>query len=64
MVVYRAGSGRGAPVRRYTIAGVGKITPEKARARAKTILGQVAHGHDPAGEKIAERGTPTIAELS
>jgi hypothetical protein len=35
VVVYRAGAGRGAPVRRYTIAAVGKITPERARARAK-----------------------------
>ena len=64
IVVYRAGSGRGAPVRRYTIAGVGKIAPESARTRAKAILGQVAHGHDPAGEKKNERGTPTIAELA
>jgi integrase len=64
VVVYRAGSGRGAPVRRYTIAGVGKITPESARNRAKAILGRVAHGHDPAGERASERGTPTIAELA
>src|SRR5437016_11276519 len=39
VVVYRAGSGRGAPVRRYTIANVGKATPEAARGRAKAILG-------------------------
>jgi integrase len=64
IVVYRAGSGRGAPVRRYTIAGVGKITPETARRRAQTILGSVAHGRDPAGEKANERGTPTVAELA
>lgn len=64
MVVYRAGAGRGAPVRRYTIAAVGKITPERARARAKVILGAVAHGHDPANQKTAERGTPTVAELA
>jgi integrase len=64
VVVYRAGAGRGAPVRRYTIAGVGKITPERARARAKVILGAVAHGHDPAHQKAAERGTPTVAELA
>ena len=51
VVVYRAGSGRGAPVRRYTIARRRKITPEAARGRAKAILGAVAHGHDPAGEK-------------
>jgi len=64
MVVYRAGAGRGAPVRRYTIAAVGKIAPEQARARAKVVLGSVAHGHDPAGQKTTERGVPTIAELA
>jgi len=64
VVVYRAGSGRGAPVRRYTIAAVGKITLERARTRAKVILGAVALGHDPANEKTAERGTPTVAELA
>jgi integrase len=64
VVVYRAGAGRGAPVRRYTIAAVGKITPERARARAKIILGAVAHGHDPASQKTAERGTPSVAELA
>jgi len=64
VVVYRAGAGRGAPVRRYTIAAVGKIAPERARARAKIILGAVAHGHDPASQKTTERGTPTVAELA
>jgi integrase len=64
VVVYRAGAGRGAPVRRYTIAAIGKITPERARARAKVILGAVAHGHDPANRKTAERGTPTVAQLA
>ena len=64
VVVYRAGAGRGAPVRRYTIATVGKITPERARTRAKVILGAVAHGHDPANQKTTERGTPTVAELA
>ena len=64
VVVYRAGSGRGAPYRRYTIGTIGKITPEKARLRAKGILGAVAHGKDPAGEKTSERGAPTVAELA
>jgi hypothetical protein len=64
VVVYRAGAGRGAPVRRYTIAAVGKITPERARTRAKIILGAVAHGHDPASQKTDERSMPTIAELA
>ena len=64
VVVYRAGSGRGAPVRRYTIATVGKITPERARTHAKAILGSVAHGNDPAGQKTSERGVPTVSELA
>src|SRR5499433_1647562 len=64
VVVYRAGAGRGAPVRRFTIANVGKTTPEAARRRAKSILGAVAHGQDPAGEKATERGTLTISELA
>jgi integrase len=64
VVVYRAGSGRAAPVRRFTIGAVGKITPEKARKRAQSILGDVAHGRDPAGEKANERGAPTVAELT
>jgi len=64
VVVYRAGSGRGAPVRRFTIASVGKIAPENARRRAQVILGAVAHGRDPASDKATERGTPTVAELA
>lgn len=64
VVVYRAGAGRGAPVRRYTIGAVGKIAPEQAKARAKAILGSVAHGHDPASQKTVERGAPTVSELA
>jgi hypothetical protein len=64
VVVYRAGAGRGAPVRRYTIAAVGKIAPERARTRAKIILGSVAHGLDPADQKATERRMPIVAELA
>jgi len=64
VVVYRAGSGRGAPVRRFTIASVGKAAPEAARRRAKIILGAVAHGQDPAGDKATERGTLTVATVA
>jgi integrase len=64
VVVYRAGSGRGAPVRRFTIANVGKATPDAARRRAQAILGSVAHGQDPAGEKTTERVTLTVAGLA
>jgi hypothetical protein len=64
IVVYRAGAGRGAPVRRFTIATVGKLAPESARTRARAILGSVAHGLDPANQKTAEREAPTVAELA
>jgi len=64
VVIYRAGTGRGAPIRRYTIGAVSKIAPGQARERAKAILGSVAHGHDPADEKAVERDTPTVSELA
>ena len=64
VVVYRAGAGRGAPVRRFTIGSVGQLAPEAARKRAKTILGAVAHGKDPAAEKTGERTAATVSELA
>jgi integrase len=64
VVLYRAGTGRGAPQRRFTIGAVGKITPDKARERAKGVLGAVANGKDPAGEKTDERETPIVAALA
>jgi integrase len=64
IAVYRAGSGRGAPFRRLTIACVGRTTPDEARQRAKIILGAVAHGDDPAGDKVSDRAVLTISELA
>jgi integrase len=64
IVVYRAGSGRGAPVRRFTIATVGRATPDAARRRAQSLLSAVVNGRDPAGERKSERGTPTVVELA
>lgn len=55
IIVYRAGTGRTAPVRRLTLAAVGKIAPEAARTQAKILLGAVANGADPAAEKRANR---------
>jgi Arm domain-containing DNA-binding protein len=55
VIVYRAGTGRTAPVRRLTLAAVGKIAPEAARTQAKILLGTVANGADPAAEKRAKR---------
>lgn len=64
VVVYRAGSGRSAPFRRFTIGAVGKLAPEAARARAKQILGKVANGGDPTTEKAHEREALTVGELA
>lgn len=55
LIVYRAGTGRTAPFRRYTIGAVGKIAPDAARAQAKALLGSIANGADPASEKRAKR---------
>lgn len=60
---YRAGFGRNAPVRRVTIAKVGKVTPEQARDAAKDILASVVKGKDPARERAGERAAPTFSEL-
>src|SRR5262249_44287384 len=64
VVVYRAGAGRGAPARRFTLASVGKIAPEAARKQAKAILGAVAHGSDPSSDKASERGALSVNELA
>ena len=64
VVVYRAGTGRGTPARRFLLATVGKIAPEAARRQAKAILGAVAHGKDPAADKATERGAVTVGELA
>jgi integrase len=38
-------------------------TPDMAREEAKRLLGEVASGGDPSGEKIAKRKALTVAEL-
>lgn len=58
IVRYRVGTGRSAPVRRVTLAPVGKITPDEAREQARKILKEVVRGHDPAARRI------TVAELA
>jgi hypothetical protein len=64
VVKYRAGSGRGAPTRRLTLAKVGTITPEEARTLAKKTLGSVAHGADPAAQRAADKRAATLAEVA
>jgi integrase len=64
-VRYRAGNGRGAPMRRVTIGKHGSPwTPETARAEARRLLGQVAHGKDPAAAKAEQKAAPTVAALA
>jgi integrase len=58
---YRTGDGR---QRWMTIGRHGSPwTPDRARDRAREILGDVVAGADPGREKIAKRKAPTVAEL-
>ncbi|WP_413710675.1 tyrosine-type recombinase/integrase [Rhizobium sp. Rhizsp82] len=60
LVIYRFGSGRDAPVRRYTIGSTKKVTPDEARRIAKGVVAEVVQGKDPAKEKSADRASPTF----
>jgi integrase len=61
---YRAGWGRSAPKRRYTIGKHGSPwTPEEARAQAKKLLGKIEAGDDPAAERDGDRKIATFSEL-
>ncbi|SFJ61413.1 site-specific integrase [Aerobium aerolatum] len=64
IVRYRSGFGRSAPVRRVTVAKVGKVTPEQARESAKGILASVVNGKDPARDRADERSAPTFSQLT
>jgi len=64
-VLYRAARGRAAPQRRYTIGKHGDPwTPTTARDEAKRVLGEVAHGKDPAHAKAKEKASPTVNALA
>jgi hypothetical protein len=64
IIHYRAGSGRGAPLRKYTIGKHGSPwMPDSARDEAKRILGLVANGEDPAAQKQAGKKAETMADL-
>lgn len=62
---YRAGVGRGAPLRKLTIGRHGSPwTAETARKEAKRLLGLVENGADPAADKSARKEAPTLADLA
>ena len=63
LVRYRAGGGRRSPRRQMSIGRFGAITVEQARTKARGILGEVAQGEDPAGERARARRVMTVAEL-
>jgi hypothetical protein len=53
---------------RYTLGQYGRLTLEEARKQARKVLGSVAKGEDPAGERQAQRvqaklTARTVAEL-
>ena len=58
-IVYRIGGQR----RRYTIGKLGALTPDQAREAAKKLLGDVAVGLDPQGDKLVLRTATTMDEL-
>jgi hypothetical protein len=55
--------GRGAPKRFVVLGRHGVITPDQARERARTLLGEVAAGKDPAKERANVGKAITIARL-
>ena len=63
LVEYRAGRGRGFPVRRIVLGKHGALTPDQARSLAKKTLASVLAGDDPAAERSNRRKEWTVADL-
>ena len=59
LVQYRA-KGR---TRRVKIGVYGSLTADEARQQAKRVLGEVAHGEDPAEDIATDRKAPTVANI-
>lgn len=62
-VWYRAGEGRAAARREYTIARHGEMTPEEARTEAGKVLGRVRLGEDPQAKRHRARDEMNVAAL-
>ena len=63
VVNYRAGDGgRKAPNKRVVVGRYGRVTPDRARRLAQELLGRVAGGADPAGERAGARALPTLGD--
>jgi hypothetical protein len=59
LIQYRA-AGR---TRRFTIGSDGIWAPEEARREARSLLGRVAKGENPAEERVIDRNAITVKEL-
>ena len=63
IVNYRAGDGgRKAPNKRVVLGRYGKVAPDQARRLAQKVLGKVADGDDPAGNRAEARAMPTLGD--
>jgi len=62
-VWYRAGQGRGALRREYTVARHGEMTPEEARQEAAKVLSRVRLGEDPQNKRQRARVEMDVASL-
>ena len=63
LVNHRAGEGgRKAPNSRVAIGRVGRVTPDQARRKAQELLGHVAAGDEPAGERADTRALLTLGD--
>jgi integrase len=60
-VWYRAGQGRAAARREYTIARHGEMTPDEARDEAAKVLGRVRLGDDPQANRHRARAEMDLA---
>jgi integrase len=60
---YRMGGGRAGTLRQITLGRHGVITPDEARALARKTLGAVAHGGDPALDRLEERAGLTLGAV-
>lgn len=64
-VEYRSGAGgRSVGKTRMVLGSTSAMTPDQARQSARTILGAVALGQDPAGKRSRERAMPTFSEFA
>jgi len=62
-LIYRAGSGRTAPLRRFKVGRVGDLAVVELRRLALDTRERVARGEDPARERGAAKDAPTVASL-